>query len=115
MLQSHSSFHVLTGQAEGAEVTWRGLYACGNGWRGLQPGCFEVLDMPSSSRGSTYAPCGQGFPPHCILDGGDYGWTPAGIASSAEGASELLVAVDWLSVQVTPPSEVCIAYRQAPS
>ena len=94
---------MLAGQAEGADLTWRGLYACGNGWRGLQPGCFEVLDMPSSSRDSTIADPsrGEGYPPHCILDGGDLGWTPA-----AGGASELLVTIDWTSVQVTLPSPI---------
>ena len=108
-LLSNSSFCVLAGQAEGAKVTWRGLYACGNGWRGLEPGCFEVLDMPSSSRGSDS--WGLDYPPHCILDAKDLGWTHA-----EGGASELLVAVDWLPVQVTVPlphSRSAFSHRQS--
>ena len=110
VLLGKSSFRVLAGQAEGADIAWRGLYACGNGWRKLQPGCFDVLDMPNCSRGSTF--WGWGYPPHCILVVEDLGWTEA-----AGGASELLVAVDWLSVQVTLPwpfSSVCFAHRRAP-
>ena len=78
-------------------MTWRGLYACGNGWRRLQPGCFEVLDLPNCSRGSRS--WGPGYPPHCILDAEDLGWT-----HTAGGASELLVAVDSLYAQVALPS-----------
>ena len=38
---------VLAGQAESAEVTWRSLYACENGWRGLRPGSFAELKLAS--------------------------------------------------------------------
>ena len=86
-----TSLTVLAGQAEDAEVTWRSLYACSNGWRGLQPGCFEMLELPCSREWD------WGYPTHRILDGRDLGWTAA-----AGDASELLVVVDWKSVQVTP-------------
>ena len=72
-------------------MTWRSLYACGNGWRGLRPGCLEMLELPSSCEWK------QGYPAHCLLDGRDLGWTAA-----AGGASELLVADTGRSVQVTP-------------
>ena len=81
------------GQPEDAEVTWRSLYACNNGWRGLQPGCFEMLDLPCSSERGLWM---QGFPSYCILDSQDLSWTAlAGVAS------ELLVVVEWTSVLVS--------------
>ena len=74
-------------------MTWRSLYACKNGWRGLRPGCFETLQLPSSSWGHSW---GDGFPSHCIVDSRDLNWT-----ALAGGASELLVIVEWLSVLVS--------------
>ena len=75
-------------------MTWRSLYACSNGWRGLQPGCFEVLELPQPRQcwTASEAQC-------CILDGQDLGWTAA-----AGGASELLLVVDYddASVHVSP-------------
>lgn len=88
---SQVSSSVLAGQAECAEVTWRGLYACSNGWRGLRPGCFEALEL-----GSSPDFCFKDYPRYRILDARDLGWTAA-----AGSASELLVLVDWTSVQVT--------------
>ena len=76
-------------------MTWRSLYACSNGWRGLRPGCFEMLGLPCSSRADT----SEVYPAHCMLDGRDLGWTAA-----AGGASELLVADTFDTVQVTPHS-----------
>ena len=80
----------MAGQAECAEVNWRSLYACSNGWRGLRPGCFEALELGSSP--DFYM---RDYPRYCILDGGDLGWTAAG------DVSELLVLVDWTILQVT--------------
>ena len=93
VLQSHVFISVPAGQPDDAEVTWRSLYACNNGWRGLQPGCFETLDLPSSSEGHAW---GQGWPSHCIHNSRDLGWS-----ALAEGASELLVIVEWTSVLVS--------------
>ena len=84
---------VPAGQPKNAEVTWRSLYACQNGWRGLQPGCFERLDFPSSSERGMWM---DGFPHHCILDSRDLSWS-----ALAGGASELLVIVEWTSVLVS--------------
>ena len=75
-----SSFTVLARHAEGTDLTWRSLYACDNGWYELQPGCFEVLDLPSVNCLEDFNYC---HPTHCILDGRDLGWTAA--------PSELLV------------------------
>ena len=86
------SFPVPAGQPEDVEVTWRSLYACDNGWSGLQPGCFKRLDLPSSSGGNRW---GQGWPSHCILNTRDLSWSAV-----AGDASELLVAVDWTSMLV---------------
>ena len=85
---------MLAGQAEDAEVTWRSLFACNNGWAGLRPGCAEVLELTSSAEWRTEGDC---CPPYCTVYGRDLGWTAA-----AGDASELLVAVDLTSVQVTP-------------
>ena len=86
----------LAGHAEGTELTWRGLYACGNGWRGLRPGCFDMLELPSISNAEE---CDNGFPAHFILDGHDLGWTAA-----AGDASELLVVDACQGLQVISPS-----------
>ena len=94
--QSHDLLTVPAGQPDDAEVTWRSLYACNNGWRGLQPGCFEMLDLPSTSEGHPPHSWGQGWPYHCILDSQDLGWS-----ALPEGASELLVIVEWTSVLVS--------------
>ena len=48
-------------------MTWRSLYACSNGWRGLQPGCFEVMELPSCNAWELPSPA------HCILDSPDLG------------------------------------------
>ena len=102
MLYIQMSSSVLAGQAEGAEVPWRKLYACSNGWRGLRQGCFEELMLPVSTHPRLHF-CGgsppsyqYGYPPHCIVDGGDLGWTAA-----TGDASELLAFVDQTSVRVT--------------
>ena len=71
-------------------MTWRSLYACSNGWRGLQPGCFEGMELPSCNAWELPSPA------HCILDSPDLGWMAA-----AGGASELLVVVTGDCVQVT--------------
>ena len=84
---------MLAGHAEEAEVTWRSLYACSNGWRGLRPGSFEMMGLPCSSNTS------RGYPAHCMLDGRELGWTAA-----AGGASELLVADTYKTMQVTARS-----------
>lgn len=84
---------VLAGHADDAEVTWRSLYACSNGWCRLRLGCFDIKGLPCSSNTS------RGYPAHCMLDGRDLGWTAA-----AGGASELLVADTWNTVQVTARS-----------
>ena len=84
---------MLARHAEGTELTWRSLYACDNGWYELQPGCFEVLDLPSVN---CFEDFNYGHPTHCILDGRDLGWTAA--------PSELLVVDAKEGVQVTPPS-----------
>ena len=84
---------MLAGQAEDVEVTWRSLYACSNGWRGLQPGCTEVLELTSIDVQSIGW---EDYPAYCILDGQELGWT-----ATAGGASELLVVTDCTSVQVT--------------
>lgn len=76
-------------------MTWRGRTPAATAGAGSNRAA--LLDMPNSSRGSS---CwGAGYPPHCILDAKDLGWTHI-----AGGASELLVAVDWFSAQVTLPS-----------
>ena len=110
VLLGQSAVPVRAGQAEGAEVTWRSLYACGNGWRGLRPGCFEQLDLPLGSEEGVW---GQGYPPHCILDGRDLGW-----AAAAGAVSELLVVADWTSVQVPPhasaPKRLLRTHTHAP-
>lgn len=93
---SLTSSAALAGHAEGTELTWRGLYACGNGWRGLQPGCFDMLDLPSISNAEE---CQKGYPAHVILDGQDLGWTAA-----AGDASELLLVDACQGLQVTTPS-----------
>ena len=85
---------MLAGQAEDAKVTWRSLFTSNNGWAGLRPGCTEVLELTS---GAEWRREGDGCPPYCTLDGRDLGWTAA-----AGDASELLVAVEWKSVQVSP-------------
>ena len=72
-------------------MTWRSLYACSNGWRGLRPGCFDMLELPCRSDWN------KRYPTHCILDGQELGWTAA-----AGDASELLVVNTWFSLQVTP-------------
>ena len=88
-----SCFSVPAGQPEDAEIPWRSLYACKNGWSGLRPGCFEMLDLPNSSEGRSW---GDGFPPHCILDSRDVSWPAV-----AGGASELLVIATWTFVLVS--------------
>ena len=64
-------------------MTWRGLYACRNGWHRLQPGCFDALELPSVACTAEFE---NGYPTYCVLDGRDLGWTAA-----AGDASELLV------------------------
>ena len=93
---SHTSSTAPAGHAEGTELTWRGLYTCGNGWRGLRPGCFDMLELPSISNAEE---CQKGYPAHVILDGQDLGWTAA-----AGDASELLVVDACQGVQVMFPS-----------
>lgn len=89
---------LLTGHAESAEMTWRSLYACRNGWRRLRPGCIDALELPSVA-------C-MGFetryPTCCVLDGRDLGWTAA-----AGDASELLVVDAPEGVQVELPLAPC--------
>ena len=55
-----------------------------------------MLDLPSTSGGRPAHSWGQGWPCHCILDIQDLGWS-----ALPEGASELLVIVEWASVLVS--------------
>ena len=71
-------------------MTWRGLYASSNGWRGLRAGCFEMLALPCRSDWDC------GYPAHCILDGQELGCTGA-----AGGSSELLVVDTSHNSEVT--------------
>ena len=72
-------------------MTWRGLYACSNGWRRLRPGRFEMLALPCCSEWYH-----SRYPTQCILDGQELGWTGA-----AGGGSELLVVDTFNRLQVT--------------
>ena len=90
---------MLAGQPEDAEVTWRGLYACSNGWRGLRPGCLEMLALPCRSEWDCI-----GYPAHCILDGQELGWTGA-----AGGGSELLVVDSSKNLEVTLHPSLCVS------
>ncbi|KAK9836125.1 hypothetical protein WJX81_003372 [Elliptochloris bilobata] len=64
-----------SGQAEGRESSWRGLYACRNGWRGLRPGYYKNLELPGKHE------IELGYPTHCVLDSEGLGWTrSAGVA-----------------------------------
>lgn len=85
-------------------MTWRSLYACSNGWRGLLPGCFETLELPSSA---TPEPS---FSTACLVDGRDLGW-----AAAAADASELLVIVSGPLVQASPRARVAVAHFRAAS
>ena len=72
-------------------MTWRGLYASSNGWRGLRPGCFEMLALPCCSEWYR-----SDNPTQCILDSQELGWLGA-----AGGGSELLVVDTFNRLQVT--------------
>ena len=52
---------------EEAEISWRGLYASQNGWRGLHATCFEALELPKLRKGLV--------PPSCTLDPKALRWT----------------------------------------
>ena len=84
--RARPSVSVLAGQAEDAEVTWRSLYACSNGWRGLRPGCFEMLGCRAEQRDRMV---GQATLRTASWTAGTLAGRPA-----AGGASELLVVVD---------------------
>lgn len=101
---------MLAGRADGTELTWRELYACCNGWRGLRPSSFDVLELPSIACMREFQ---SGHPAHCILDGRDLGWTAA-----AGHASELLVVDAQEGIQASTPLTfpcICSAGRHAPS
>ena len=82
-------------------MTWRSLYACSNGWRGLRPGCFETLELPSSGTSES------SFFTACLVDGRGLGW-----AAAAADASELLVVASGMRVLV--PRNTPLDFRLLP-
>ncbi len=52
------------------EVSWRDLYCCSNGWRGLREDCFEVTCQPAPTSHDA-----ADEPVHCFVEPERLGWT----------------------------------------